>query len=205
MTGFRTDKIEHGYLPTYLKILGNIQTCPIAHRPAIVELGVRDGSSMEMWKTLSPDAIIIGVDNSDHAVTNVPGTYFIRANQQDTDLPWRINSALMDIWEGNEPSEEWRKKHMHGAVDLIVDDASHDGRYTEEAFDQLWQLVGPGGYYVIEDWYVGFPSWPSYDRSMLTFAEGLLSFLEQKANRSDMAIESIEYRYGMITIRRAWE
>ena len=205
MTSFRTDKIEHGYLPRYVRLLGEIMHHPIAEKVGIVELGVRDGASMEMWATLAPDAIVIGVDNSDHAVTNVPGTHFIRANQEDSDLPYRINAALKNIWKGDPISENWEPSYMNGTVDLLVDDASHDGEKTRQAFDNLWQLVGSGGYYVIEDWYVGFDGWPDYDRSMLDFAEGILGYLQQKALESDMQIDSIEYRYGMILIRRAWE
>lgn len=191
---FSTDKVEHGYLPFYLDVCSRLSIDQLTgERPVIVELGVRDGSSLMMWRSLVPDAIVMGVDNSAAANMTVEGTEFLHCDHEDP----RLFEMIREVY---------RRKFMLSPdadfgdpfVDLLVDDGSHDGRITGLSFTHLWPLVKPGGLYVIEDWYVGGEQWPSYDRSMLTLAEQLVSLVLDR----DAPVASVEYRYGLIAIRR---
>jgi len=190
---FRTDKVtEHGYLPAYLAITAGVayHNGAVGRRPVVVELGVRDGASLEMWQTLLPDAVVIGVDNSLACENACPrGTRFIHADQDDQDLEDRIVAVIAD------------ELGAFSHVDLLVDDASHDGNLTFISMQNLWPLVRPGGFYVIEDWYVGFGTHPDYDSSMLDTIHRTMEAFMHKPNLS--GIESLELRYGMAIYTKA--
>jgi hypothetical protein len=174
--GFATDKVSHGYLPVYTRIAR--QLGPAAR---VCELGVWQGGSLDMWRELFPEAAIAGVDNDPEACWP-PGTIRIQMNQDDPRLP-----GALDAFE-----EAW---------DLIVDDASHDGKPTAAALDLLWPLVAPGGFYVIEDWFTGFDCFPDYDASMTALAQSLLMRLDPHWP-GGRDLESVEYRHGMAIMRK---
>lgn len=173
-----TDKITLGYLPTYEAIAEQIG-------PAgrVCEVGVATGGSLELWQKLFPTGRIVGVD-SDRMARWPEGTVRIVCDQTDPALPGLVWAASAD------------------AYDLIVDDASHDGSATWRTWELLWPHLRPGGWYVVEDWMVGFPSWagPGEHRpSMMTTAYSFLGLLERPGGE----VESVTYRYGQIIIRKA--
>lgn len=173
---YDTDKVMQGYLPAYHDI--SEQLGPSAR---VCEIGVLNGGSLATWQDMYPQGTVAGVD-IDPAACWPEGTLRIVAGQDDPALP--------DLLSAHEPV--W---------DLVVDDASHDGKLSAETFRLLWPLVSPGGFYVIEDWFVGFddyagPSGP-YDSSMLDLAKSLLERLHW-----DTDTESVSYRYGMAIIRK---
>ncbi len=44
------------------------------------------------------------------------------------------------------------REDFGGALDLVVDDASHWYKQTRTSFETLFPMVRPGGLYIIEDW-----------------------------------------------------
>lgn len=170
-----TDKGESGYVPVYQALAhalpGEANLC---------ELGVYQGGSLQMWRELFPNAqTIIGVD-IDPNCRWPRGTIKIVADQQDPTLPQRLNMLVPTGFH------------------LIVDDASHLGHPTYKSFQHLWPLVVPGGFYVIEDWCVGFPTYPNYDDSMVSLAMTLIN----KFSTPDTDVNFITYRYGMIILSK---
>lgn len=178
--GFATDKVAHGYLAVYSQIAKHLG--PTAR---VCEIGVAAGGSLDMWRVLFPQATIAGVDINQGAFWP-EGTIRIVAAQDDPRLPRELDAH----------EEAW---------DLIVDDASHDGALTVKTLDLLWPLVSPGGFYVIEDWFTGWPAYTEYDDSMLTMARGLLDRLDPHYGGGGFYtdVESIEYRHGMAILRKA--
>jgi hypothetical protein len=171
---YATDKVQQGYLPAYNSIADLLG--PAAR---VCEVGVQFGGSLATWRDLFPRGVIAGVDCNPDALWP-DGTIRIVASQDDPGLPGLLR-AHADAW------------------DLVVDDASHDGVKTSTTFDLLWPLVSPGGFYVIEDWFVGYPEYqgPCKSPEMLELAESLLQRL-----RRDSDTESVSYRYGMAIIRK---
>ena len=165
---FETDKIEpHGYWREYLKIATDIG--PFGK---VCEVGIYQGESLRMWQALFPLGEVTGVDNNP-AATWVDGTVKVVKSQDDP--------ALAEL----------------GPFDLIVEDASHLGVLSRKTFEILWSRVNPGGYYVIEDWYVGIPgAVPThYDPEMLaTVADIPFSLL----SRRDGECDSVLFRYGLV-------
>jgi hypothetical protein len=172
---FDTDKVEpHGYFQTYVMLAGEI-----GPKGRVCELGVENGESLRMWRSLFPLGEVVGVDADKDAVWPA-GTVKVVGRQEDPRL-----------------SDE-----LDGMFDLIVDDASHDGLLTQQSWFSLWRKVKPGGYYVIEDWAVALRSderWGGcWGPGMLKVAE---SFLPMMAYR-DGQIDEIRYRFGLIVIRK---
>jgi cephalosporin hydroxylase len=127
---FSTDKIGHGYLPTYLGIAAALA----GRKAAICEIGVASGEGLAMFQALIPDATVVGVDINDQARWPA-GTRRVVCAQNDTRLPGMVlDAADRDF------------------LDLVVDDASHLNHLTRATLGMLWPLVTPGGWYVIEDW-----------------------------------------------------
>jgi hypothetical protein len=176
-----TDKFESGYIPTYEALS---RTMP--PDPAICELGVFRGGSLELWQTLFPNAsVIVGVDINPGA-TWPKGTVKVVADQQSPTLVSLLDEILA------------KEVGIGRKFNLIVDDASHLGHQTYRAFNNLWPLVAPGGYYVIEDWCVGFDTYPQYDDSMLSMAMSLLN----RFSSPDTDLHFVTYQYGMIVLRK---
>ena len=169
---FATDKLTHGYLPTYLSIAARLG--PAAR---VCEVGVCLGRGLDMFEALFPHGLLAGVDIAADSQWP-PGTVPVIAAQDNPDLPVLLRQY----------SAEW---------DLIVDDASHDGELTTATLRLLWPMVTPGGFYVIEDWMVGLPGWEGHGASMLAAAQELLLRLTR-----DGDVEDITYRYGLAVLRK---
>lgn len=168
----RTDKIwGHGYYPHYLRIAADLG--PAAR---VLELGVDQGRSLRLWQVLFPMGDVAGVDNYQDAKWP-EGTTRIYSRQDAPELA-----------------------ELSGPRDLIVDDGSHDGPITRNSLNVLWPVLAPGGYYVIEDWWVwrqpGSMLDMARDLPELIFGHHLADHLE----RCD--VEDITFRWGMIVLRK---
>ena len=170
---FATDKVQHGYLPTYLRIAAELG--PGAR---VCEVGVQEGHGLDMLQALFPGGLVAGVDVN--AGSRWPdGTIAVISAQDDPSLP-----ALLGGY-----SPQW---------DLFADDASHDGNLTVATMRLLWPLLRPGGFYVIEDWMVGL-GWPGLDDSMLLAAQGLLTLLTRDGDVEDI---TYRYGLAVVRKRR---
>lgn len=165
---FTGDKIGHGYLPTYLLMAGHI-----GPSGWVCEIGVANGESLDMWQALFPHGRVVGVDINQHARWP-EGTTRIVAEQDDPILRHILRPS--------------------GPFDLIVDDASHNNDRTAATLANLWPLVAPGGYYVIEDW---------NHAGMICgeLAKQLPAMLDERTLGAN-EIESITYRHGMIILQK---
>lgn len=169
---FATDKLQHGYLPAYLRLAAEFG--PAAR---VCEVGVQYGHGLDLFQALFPAGLVAGVDVNP-GCRWPDGTAQVIAAQDDPGLPARLAAH----------APEW---------DLIVDDASHDGQLTVATLRLLWPLLAPGGAYVIEDWMVGLPDWPGFGDSMLLAVQGLLPLLSKGSD-----VEDIHFRYGLAVLRK---
>lgn len=181
-----TDKFDLGYYPQYEKVAAEIG--PAGN---VLEVGVFRGASLRLWQRLFPQGVIAGVDNGKDAhyaregeVRWPEGTFEIFADQGD---PYVAEAARAICPEG------W---------DLVVDDASHLGSLSRKTFELLWPQVKSGGWYALEDWWVGIPdndAWGHYeDDSMLRLAQ---SFVE-RAGRLESDVTELRYVRGLALARK---
>lgn len=114
------------YLDIYEELFGHLKESNIV----LVELGVKDGSSLRMWEEYFPNAQIIGIDIDPATKRNETDRIkIIISDQQNKDLPQLI---------GLRPN-------------IIIDDASHVNDLTLASFYNLWPHLMNNGYYVMED------------------------------------------------------
>jgi trans-aconitate methyltransferase len=177
-----TDKAStgHAYTARYAAHLG-------ARRwrvRSVLEIGVGGygftnfgGESMRMWRNYFPRAQIYGIDLEPKRIDTKQRMTIMRADQSD---PESLRAALA----GCPP------------FDLIVDDGSHVGAHVITTFETLFERLGPGGLYAIEDLstsydpnYGGGP--PGIDGTGLALARTLLDDLNLR-RRPIAAIHAYE-------------
>lgn len=119
---YGSDKAEHNYPQFYEHRLKKLQP------KRLLEIGVKAGASIRMWKEFLPDTEIHGLDLFiENPVPDIPGVTFHKGNQCD----WLL-------------LEQLRKYEF----DVIIDDGSHNSR------DQLMTFFGlmhKNCHYFIED------------------------------------------------------
>jgi hypothetical protein len=168
---FNTDKIYlHDYFPVYMTIAAEL-----GPKARTCELGVKNGESLRMWQSLFPLGQVTGVDINTGSVFP-QGTRKIIASQDDPELA------------------------KLGPFDLVVDDASHSGKLSQRTFEIMWPVVNPGGFYVVEDWFIGLGRQPNdgaYDPVMLETVQGFLKLLTKNSD-----CESVTCRYGLAILRK---
>lgn len=176
--GSISDKLHLGYGPAYYRIAADLG--PGAR---VCEVGVYHGDSLRLWQQLFPYGEVTGVDN-DPAAVWPDGTRRVIADVRDPGLAGILG----------------------GPFDLVVDDGCHLGSVARKTFDDLWPLVAPGGYYVIEDWYVALPEYPvygSYDgNSMLETVASLLCLLTGNLGGREAEADEVRYQYGLAVVHR---
>jgi len=138
--GYNTDKSQE-YLNNYEEFFH-----PLAYeRVKVLELGVKDGGSLLLWRDYFEYGIISGIDiNPLHIEDPTGRIHFYSGFQQDT-------AFIDDICSKSAPD----------GFDVIIDDCSHIGNFTRISFWHLFNNhLKPGGIYVIEDWGTGY--WDIY-------------------------------------------
>lgn len=110
----------HNYIPFYEKHLPE-------NPKKILEIGVKTGSSIKMWKKYFPNSEIHGLDLFEiDPIPNIPGVIWHKGNQCD----WMLLDKLRN--------EDF---------DIIIDDGSHVDRHQLITFFGLFN----GKHYFIED------------------------------------------------------
>jgi predicted O-methyltransferase YrrM len=102
---------------------------------SVLEIGIADGGSLLMWRSLWPKARVVGVD------CVAPGAWSLAALAElDIEFIHRKMPTKLDF--------------APGSFDMIVDDGAHGYESIEAAFALCWPLLRAGGIYVVEDWHL---------------------------------------------------
>lgn len=139
-----SDKQQHGIWDLYHLMLDYLTETPVN----VLELGVYRGESLNYLANMfkHKESAIFGVDITPPEIQLLPKVSFIHTGQD--------NPKLAQVLP---------------ALDIIIDDASHDPTLTIRSFELLYPKVKPGGWYIIEDWH------PSILPDMCNAVHGLLS------------------------------
>jgi len=132
LSSYDTDKSEL-YLDRYSREFGHL----FSEKAALLELGVRRGGSLYLWRDLFPNGQIAGLDLNPVQIHDDTGRIHVyQGYQQDPEVLDRLAAEVAP-----------------DGFDVIVDDASHLGEYTRDSFWHLFRHhLKPGGIYVIDDW-----------------------------------------------------
>ncbi|WP_051044853.1 class I SAM-dependent methyltransferase [Methylobacterium sp. B1] len=136
-TGKSATKWEQ-YLSIYEVELGPylVRGAPVS----ILEIGVQNGGSLELWGDYLPaGSRIIGIDIDPKVGELTFANPLISAHVQDATDAAGIDDLL-----------------QHQDFDIIVDDGSHLCSHVKQSFDILFGRLKPGGKYIIEDLHTSY-------------------------------------------------
>lgn len=127
---FGTDKSAcfHGLCATYERFLAPLRK----RRFTLVEFGVRDGASLNMWAAWLPRATVIGIDPNAASVTPVYDN---------------VKILVMDAFDY--PAVKAVMKESPPLV--IVDDATHYWSHQINAFEEYFPCLLENGLCIVED------------------------------------------------------
>lgn len=124
----------HCYTPHYDELFGPVRN----EINTLLEIGVYQGASLNMWRDYFPNAQIVGLDYANEVTEN----YLQSLN----DLEGRTNVFVGD--QGNSDDLQCLVDWFDD-FDIIIDDGSHDPKDYLYSLSYLWPDVRK--WYVIED------------------------------------------------------
>lgn len=102
--------------------------------PVMVEIGVKGGGSLAMWKAyFGPGCKIIGVDIDPECKAH-----------EDEDIEVFIGSQ-------DDPAVIDRIFSMYPTIDIVLDDGSHRMNHMIASFELMYNRLQPNGVYIVED------------------------------------------------------
>ncbi len=130
-----TDKshLTHDYCPIYEALFGSYRE----RIYGLLEIGIAEGASLKMWGEYLPTAIIYGIDKDPYDV------------EKNGDLGGYIQTYIAD--QSNPEQLKLVMESIDDAMDVIVDDGSHDPNHIITSLTTLFPYLKEGGFYCIED------------------------------------------------------
>jgi hypothetical protein len=149
----------HHYFEIYDRHLARFRGKPIC----LVEFGVSQGGSLEMWRHYFGDrAQIFGIDiNPDCKQFEGPGVSIVIGDQEDRVFLRSLARSLPPI-------------------DVLIDDGGHTMKQQIHTFEELFPLVKADGVYLIEDLHTSYwKRWGGGYRKRTSFIEYSKNFIDQ--------------------------
>jgi 23S rRNA U2552 (ribose-2'-O)-methylase RlmE/FtsJ len=139
---YDTDKAVHThYLKNYDAFFQELADRPVR----LLELGIKHGGSMLLWRDYFPQGKIVGLDINPVEIDDASGRIVTYQGRQE-------DRSLLD---------KIARETAPDGFDIIIDDCSHIGVLTRASFWHLFDNhLKSGGIYVIEDWGTGY--WESF-------------------------------------------
>lgn len=174
------------YLPAYQAHFDPLRKTAVS----VLEIGVQNGGSLEIWAKYFPEAKhILGCDIDE------------RCRALVFDDP-RVNLIV-----GDATSEPIRRKliEISGPLDIVIDDGSHRSEDIVRTFSQYFPYLRDGGVYVAEDLHASY--WQAYEGgvfhpySSISFFKKLCDIINHEhwaveANRISL-LEGFRTQYGV--------
>jgi len=118
--------------------------------PVIIEIGVSEGGSLEMWNDyFKGKCKIYGVDinpNCKRFESEFPNVKIFIGDQSNVDFLNKIKAEVPNI-------------------DILIDDGSHISSHVVTTYEALYPNIVPGGTYLIEDLHTSY--WEEYEGGLL--------------------------------------
>jgi hypothetical protein len=139
----RTVHKWHHYFEVYSRFLSRFR----GQGTVVLEIGVFEGGSMEMWRAwFGPGATIAGIDIDPGCEARAPeGTRVFIGNQAEPEFLARVVAEI-------------------GVPDVVIDDGGHTANQQITSFETIYPLMGPEGIYIVEDTHTALWGGPFDDR-----------------------------------------
>tara|TARA_Y100000310_G_scaffold121056_1_gene119833 strand:+ start:2639 stop:3301 length:663 start_codon:yes stop_codon:yes gene_type:complete len=136
---YKSDKqIAHEYMIIYEKYFDSIKNDSLK----ILEMGVKKGQSLKIWKEYFKNSTIYGFD---FGWPEIGITKYIDQFSNDPKIK---------IFIGNQEKREDLKKFINKyneSFDIIIDDSGHSMIGQQQSLGFLFKYLNTGGLYIIED------------------------------------------------------
>lgn len=139
--GFVSDKWL-SYLDIYNSLLFDFRGKPIS----LLEIGVQNGGSLEIWGQFFPNAInIIGCD----------------INEKCAELNFADSRISVFIGDINSDKIKEQISKRSASIDIIIDDGSHRSSDIIKTFEHYYPYLAEGGVYIAEDLHCSY--WEKFE------------------------------------------
>ena len=180
---YGTDKasIGHDYLDHYERILQSAREDSFN----FIEIGGFMGASLSMWSDFFAHATIICIDIS-------PSVKVFERER-----------IAVEIGDASSPAFLNGIKSKYGTARIIVDDGSHRWDHQKTTLYTLFDMVEPGGWYIIEDIHTSYePGFAGHaDQPFAELLNRLVSYLHLRGDHR----KRFEAYYGQNLVRIARE
>jgi cephalosporin hydroxylase len=156
----------------------------------VLEIGVESGGSVIMWARYFPNAHVYGADIRRIRIDTGPRTTVLKGSQSDPEFRDQI-------------------VRMTGALDLVVDDGSHEFVDQIATLLHIWPYIAPDGIYIVEDAHTSYrEAYGGALRKPGTFIEWVKDAVDDvhvKEHKSDVVfedLESISFHYQAVVLRK---
>ena len=170
------------------------------HPERVLELGIYDGGSTAFWYELFRPKKQVALD-----IQNRTDTPYFHRYVESRGLEERIKTYWNTDQSDKTRLREIVEVEFDGPLDLVIDDASHLYRQTRDSFEALFQLLIPGGLYIVEDW--AWDHWPEFSSPDHPWAgeeplTRLVVELIEAAGTSTQFISNIVAYEGFVVVER---
>ena len=139
----------------------------------ILELGMWDGGSVALWFEYFQPRALAAIDIAKRANSPYLERY-LECHGSQIKTFWNTDQA------DTAKLHEIVANYLGGAVDLVIDDASHLYDQTKKSFETLFPLLSPGGLYIIEDW--SWACWSNLPVGFLPVGQELPRLIDEIVN-----------------------
>lgn len=200
VTRYKALKWNH-YFKIYEDLLSDLR----GKSPTVVEVGILNGGSLEMWaRFLGVGSLVIGVD------VRIPK---IDQNEWNRTLKEQGFGAVQMVQANAESESFWRSFYVDNPnVDVFIDDGGHTNRQQITAVSAAIKGIRPGGLVICEDtqtsldWRNGNPHKYSFQNYSFHLAGSLTRKMIAKRSLPESTIceqqvESVSFYPGLVAIR----
>jgi hypothetical protein len=128
----------------------------------IVEFGVSQGGSLQMWKQyFGPNAKIFGIDINPHCK--------------------KLEEEQIEIFIGDQEDKKFLKSLSEKIpkIDILIDDGGHTMKQQINTFEELFSYIDKNGVYICEDLHTSYwPAWGGGYKKRGTFIEYSKNFID---------------------------
>ncbi len=150
----------------YFKIYDRHFSKFIGKDPTILEIGVSQGGSLEMWNHyFNGQCTIYGVDNRSHCLK----------------VPEQLGAKNIHVALGDQGSRKFWREYLKNKprFDIVIDDDGHTMRQQIITYEELYDHVADNGVYLCEDLHTSY--WKEFGGGLndpATFVEYSKNFID---------------------------
>ena len=179
---YDVDALELGYTQHYDQLLSEVRN----DFTKVLEIGVETGRSHRLWLEYFPNAKIYGYDIFEYGYDEL--------QRLQEGNPFLDRSVMFKGDQSNVEHLNKFKSEHGGNFDMIIDDGGHTMEQMQTSLNHLWDLLKPGGVYVIEDLHSCSGQWTTlYGHKVIQDGDTLTTDLLNSLENNDDKVTETNY------------